>query len=250
VTPRRVFGLALGVAFALGASGRGQEASPGPADAVRLADELFSEGRDPARDREALTVLEAAGSASDDYDLLWRQVRVAHQVAQNAAEDERRKLLETAIGRGERAVRLQPSRVEGHYWLGACYGSYAEARGGFKAWRLASKLRTEMEAAVRLQPDFEGGDAFLALGELDLQLPGLFGGSRSRAIARMEEGLKVSPENLELRLTLARGYQQDGRRADARRLLETVVAWPVDPAHPNAGADLRRRAQRELDQLK
>jgi hypothetical protein len=157
-----------------------------------------------------------------DCDRLWRETRSLCEQGERASGDERKRLFKRAIEAGQQAVRQCPERVDAHYWLGASYGRYAQERGGFAAWRLVGRLRREMETVVRMQPDYEGGDAFLALGELDLRLPGLFGGNKQRGVARLEQGLRVAPHNDEIRLALAQAYARTHRQTEALALLQGI----------------------------
>lgn len=231
--------LGVGCCFAAGA--------PDSADEIRAADELYADGRDARRDRQALAVLDRAlASDPKSYELLWRVSRALYQIADAAPRKEKRPLLDRAIEMGARAVAAAPDRVQGHYWLGASDGSAAEIRGPFKALSLVSDLRSEMETVLRIEPCYEQGDAFRALGELDMQLPWLLGGRKSRAIRRMEQGVHTCPANLDLRFSLATAYLTTGRREEGRRILEGIVSAPGDPAHPGADREIREKAARRL----
>jgi hypothetical protein len=220
------------------------------AEAAAEADRLYTGGEDPSRDRRGLAVLEAAlAAAPDDYELLWRAARAAYEVSDTSPPEERQTGFERAVRYGERAVARAPARVEGHFWLGAAWGKYAESRGGLKAWKLTRKLRAEMEAVLKIQADYAHGAAYLALGELDRRLPGLFGGSKRRARAYLEEGVKVAPQNLDLKLQLAELHADEGRKDDARRLLEEILAAPRDPQRAGADHEVRRSARRKLEEL-
>jgi hypothetical protein len=223
---------------------------PDAAEAAAEADRLYTGGEDPSRERRGLAVLEAAlATAPDDYELLWRAARACYEATDTSAPEERQEGFERAVRYGERAVVRAPGRVEGHFWLGAAWGKYAESRGGLKAWRLTKKLRAEMEAVLKIQPGYADGAAYLALGELDRRLPGLFGGSKRRARAYLEDGVKTAPHNLDLKLQLAELEADEGRKDDARRLLEEILAAPRDPQHAGADHEVRRSARRKLEEL-
>jgi tetratricopeptide (TPR) repeat protein len=177
-----------------------------------------------------------------DCNGLWLATRALSEQGDREAGDEKIRLLGQAIEAGEEAVRRCPESAEAHFWLGASYGRFAEAKGGLAALRLVGRIRREMEASIRLQPDYDGGDAFLALGELDLSVPGLLGGSRKRGVARLEEGLRVAPRNLDIRLALAQAYLRDGRRAEALALLRSIRDTPA----VDASADETRRRAIEI----
>jgi hypothetical protein len=243
---RRIGGLLFAACWLAATSGAASPLSPGDlTDALRTADDLYGDGHDPARIHQALDVLDRAIAAKPGtYDLLWRTSRALYQLADAAPPTEKRVLLDRAIELGHRAVAAAPDRVEGHYWLGASDGSSAEIRGAFKALSLVSRLRDEMEAVVRMQPCYEGGDAFRALGELDLQLPWIVGGRKSRAVRRLEEGVQACPANLELQLSLAGGYLETGRKDEGRRLLEQIATGNDDPTASDH--DVRQRAAKRL----
>jgi Tfp pilus assembly protein PilF len=76
---------------------------------------------------------------------------------------------------------------------------------------------------LRLNANYAEGSAYLALGELDRQVPGLFGGDLKRSINRLETGVKVAPQNLEMKYVLAQAYQEAKRIEDARRMLNEVI---------------------------
>jgi tetratricopeptide (TPR) repeat protein len=237
----------------LAPSGGARTADTNPAsrdEAIAEADRLLTYGENPARDRKALEVLERAlAETGDDYELLWRAARAAYHVADAAPPEEKTRGFERAIQHAERAVALRPNGVEGHFWLGGSWGKYAETKGGLKAWRLTKKVRSEMETVLKLRPDYEDGAAFLALGELDRRLPGLFGGSKKRARSYLEQGVRTAPDNLELKLQLAILDADEGRREEARRLLQEILAAPADPARPRADHEVREEARQKLMEM-
>ena len=201
------------------------------AEADRLHAEATRKDRALASTREEVRLLDRAlASDGGSYELLWRSARALVELGAHLEGGERRDSFERAIQPGRRAVAARPDRVEGHYWLAAAYGRDAETHGGLKAFLLARRLRGEMEAVVRLQPGYQDGDAFLALGELDRALPGWLGGDRARGRRNLEQGLRVAPGNRELKLELARAYLDEGRTAEARRLLETLASPAGDAA--------------------
>jgi tetratricopeptide (TPR) repeat protein len=213
-------------------------APPAAASAVADADRLHEEAGRPGEAvtslRQELKVLEEALAAHpDSYDLLWRAARAENQLGTHLSGKEQKKAFDEAIDLGKRAVAARDDGVEGHYWLGASFGRAAQVRGGLGAFFMARRLRGQMEAVVRLQPDYEGGDAFLALGELDRGLPGFLGGDKDRGRRYFEEGLRVAPDNADLKLALARAYLDEHRREDARRLLEELVSPPTSGPAPD-----------------
>jgi tetratricopeptide (TPR) repeat protein len=217
-----------------------------PADPVAEADALFSYGEDTARDLQALaTLVRALVTDAHNYQLLWRAARAYYQVGDDASEREKQRYFEHGIEMGQRAVAQQPSSAEGHFWLGANYGGLSEIQGIWHALQMVKKVRSEMETALRLQPEYEDGNAYRALGEIARQLPGVLGGNMKRAITYFEQGSRVAPQNMAIKLALARAYLEAGQREACQRLLTEILQMPGRPARAQAD----RRTQDKARQL-
>jgi tetratricopeptide (TPR) repeat protein len=216
------------------------------------ADKLFA-GRDNLDSlRQALAVAEAArGKEPANFEAVYRVAQYKYYLADREAEKAKRlKLYEAAIEAAKKAVALDPNRVEGHFWLAANAGEYADLKGALSALGLVKTVRKEFEAALAIDPAYKNGAIYLALGRIDLELPRLFGGNDGRGLARLEAGYKVAPTNAELKMTLAETYENKGRKDDARQLYESILS-ASDPVRTPAELDeLRAKARQHLDQMK
>jgi FimV-like protein len=220
------------------------------ASTTQQSDRLFSYGEDPARDRGALDLLEQASSTEPgQYQILWRLARANYYVAEETPKAQKLSFYERGTTTAQQAIALDPNAAEGHFWLGANYGGTAELKGMFNALFLIGKIRAEMETVIRLNAGYEDARAYLALSELDRQLPRLIGGSTSRAVTWGEQGLKLAPRNLELKLSLARAYLEVGRRDEARRQLQEITASPVSPVRTKADRSAQQEASRMLTKM-
>jgi tetratricopeptide (TPR) repeat protein len=216
-------------------------------DSVADADVLFSYGEDPARDLQALaTLTRALVTDAHNYQVLWRAARAYYQVGDDASDREKQHYFERGIEVGQSAVVQQPTGVEGHFWLAANYGGLSAIRGIWPAFQMVKKVRAEMETALRLQPDYEDGSAYRALGEIARQLPGVLGGNLKRAIAYFEQGLRVAPHSMGLKLALAKAYLQAGQREASQRLLTEILHMPVRPARTQADRHTQDKARQLL----
>ena len=214
-------------------------------------DRLFGYGADHANERQALQLLELAlKDAPNDYKLLWRAARSYYYTGDGAPAKERLSYYERGIQAGNRAVAQNSQGVEGHFWLAANNGGYCREKGGITAYRNVKKVRVGMETVLRLNDAYEEGSAYTALGEIDRQLPGLFGGNIKRSIATLERGLKVAPANAELKYALAESYLEAGRKADARRQVEELLLLPADSPRANETVRAQEKARKLLSKLK
>lgn len=213
-------------------------------------DHLFTFGEIAERDKHALALIEQAlAQDGSNYQWLWRAARAYYHVGDSANGDEKLRYFEKGMEAGQRAIAQQPNAVEGHFWLAANYGGYSEEKGAFKALAMVKKIRAEMETVLRLNDRYHSGSAYLALGEMDRQLPRLLGGNLKRALERLEQGLRVAPNNLEMKLALAESYHDAGRKEDARRLLQEIAAWRINPDRARAERDVQEKARHLLNKL-
>ncbi len=210
-------------------------------------DRLFTYGEDSTKDIQALGVAtRALQTDANNYQWLWRAAR-GHYYAGDAAKGaDRLKNYQAGISYGLRATAAEANAAEGHFWLGANYGGVGEEKGGVKALGIVKKVRAEMEIVLRLNERYAEGGAYLALGELDRQLPKLFGGNLNRAITRLETGVKLIPPNLELKHSLAQAYRDAGRKDDARRTLNEIISGSARKASER---DVQTKARKLLTQL-
>lgn len=171
--------------------------------------------------RQAIGILDGLGQ---DYDTSWRRARAYYSLGDDTKpHTEKLDLFQKAVDAGKKAVELGGSRAEGHYWLGVSYGGYGETKGMFKAMSLIGSIRKEMQTVVSINPGYENGGAYLVLGKMDYELPGLMGGSTKRSIEEYEQGLRVAPSNPLMKAYLAESYYDAGRKDEARSLLQQVM---------------------------
>jgi len=218
--------------------------------AIPEVDGLFGYGANPANERRALQILEKAlTEAPTDYALLWRAARAYYYTGDGVVPKERVRYFERGIEVGKRAIVQNPNGVEGHFWVAANEGGICREKGGLTAFRMVKNVRAELEIVMRLNDAYEDASVYTALGQIDRQLPGLFGGDIKRSIARLEQGLKIAPGNLELKHALAESYQEANRKADARRQLEEVLQLPVPATRANENVRAQANARTLLTKL-
>ena len=113
------------------------------ASLIDQGDALFAERGDPAKAREAKVRYEAALAAGEDaYGASWRLARVLYWIGDHTpGKDAKKPVFQQGIDHARKAVELGPDRVEGHFWLGVCYGVYGEAKGVLKSLSLVKPIK-------------------------------------------------------------------------------------------------------------
>ena len=96
-----------------------------------------------------------------------------------------------AIGYYKKLKQLKPSEANYYYKYGGALGMKAKESNKFKALGMIDEVKASFEKAISLNPKHI--EARWALLELYIQLPGIVGGSESKAIKYSNELLRLSP---------------------------------------------------------
>ena len=96
-----------------------------------------------------------------------------------------------AISNYEKLKQLKPSEADYFYKYGGALGMKALEVNKFKALGMIDEVKGSFEKAIQLDPKHI--DARWALIELYLKLPGIVGGSESKAIRYSAELMRLSP---------------------------------------------------------
>jgi tetratricopeptide (TPR) repeat protein len=214
---------------------------------VYQADDYYLGRHNLANVYAGLRILQGAVAKDpNNYSAWWRISKFYNYLGRFSKASDQQRLFQKAVSAGEKAVALQPSRVEGHFWLGASYGLMADNLSFLKGLRLVDKIRTEMETAVKINPAFEEAAGLIALGRMDYRLPFFKGGDKQRSVELLEESLKLSPDNSLAMLYLADSYRALGRLNDARNLLDRILNLCPDPGYSTELMQNQTEARKEL----
>jgi tetratricopeptide (TPR) repeat protein len=187
----------------------------------------------------------------DDFEIAWRLGRALFFLGQ---EEQREVESRIFHARGAavcvRAVRAQPLRVEGHFWLGVNLALQAETMRRFAALPLALRARRELERAANIQPAYHAAGPLRVLARLKHKLPRLFGGGHARARADFARAIELAPSNTVTHLYFAELLLDDGDFPSARHELETILNAPLDPAWTFETTRDRSTARELLQRLK
>jgi tetratricopeptide (TPR) repeat protein len=103
----------------------------------------------------------------------------------------REKSWDKCIGYYKKLKTLKPTEANYYYKYGGALGMKTLGVSKFKALSMIGEIRSSFEKAIALNPKHI--DARWALIELNLQLPGIVGGSESKAIKYSTELRELSP---------------------------------------------------------
>lgn len=220
------------------------------ADRVAAADQLYSQREDLSKVRMCIAELRQARIADyGNYEAAWKLSRAAYYLGEHTTDEtEREKAFREGSDLGKIAVQLDSNKPEGHFWLGANYGGAAK-HSTLAGLSTVEDIRKEMEAVLKIDETYQGGSAYLALGQLYLQAPRLLGGDYQKAIEYLEKGLKFGSGNAMLRLRLAEAYEDTNRHSDARKQIDAILNMTPDSNYLPEYKDAVDQAKKLMEKM-
>lgn len=216
------------------------------------ADQLFDRNEFDAARRMLERALK---QHPDDADILWRLANHAINDGDAATDEARQeRLFRKSVSYAERAVKSDGRNAWAHAFLAASYGSYAMYAGGEEKVKLANRIRDELDAALKLDPENQVAHTIYGtwhrevaeVSWIERKLANLFlgsmpDGSIERSIFHLKKAIEVAPTVLRHRYELGLTYAAANRNREAaeafRAALKCPDGWKIDP--------IRRERMRE-----
>ncbi|RKG92132.1 hypothetical protein D7V88_07170 [Corallococcus terminator] len=184
---------------------------------------------DKRNDAESVKALEtglrdALKAAPEDFDLVWRKARILQWQADGATSEKLKKVLgKQTWEEGDKAAKLQPSRVEGHYYAACGIGSYSQAVGIMKALGdgLEGKFNERLDTALKLDPGYDFGGPWLVKGRYFYELPWPKRDLK-KSVSYYEKAIAKYPQSLRAYYYLAETLLKDGKAKEASAAIEKV----------------------------
>ena len=220
------------------------------AEKIVEADALYEGREDMNKARVAVASLRQARLADyGNYEAAWKLARASFYVGDrtesNAEKDD---MFTEGTEAGKAAIKLQPDKPEGHFWLGANYGGSA-ANSTIANLSSFQDIKREMETVLKLDESYQGYSAYLGLGRLYLQAPKVLGGDTEKAIQYLERGVKLNPTHGLMRFHLAEAYESANRHAEAKKQIEALMAVTPDPKYAAEHKAAVEKAKKLLEKI-
>jgi tetratricopeptide (TPR) repeat protein len=217
---------------------------------IGRADELYHRRGEAGAVREAVMILSGARGGSARYEVQWRLARALFFLGQEAGSRESsRQLFSAGIGAGERAVALNPERVEGHFWVGVNLSLFAGVNRGIRGARAIRWARAELKVAAAINESYHDAGPLRVLGRLEHKAPRLLGGNLKRSRELFDRAIAIAPRN-SVTLTYAAELAIEMGNSDiAVSLLKQMIESPLDAEWEFENKRDRVIARSLLDQL-
>jgi tetratricopeptide (TPR) repeat protein len=236
---------------AMGSSGNAPPTAVA-ADLLKQAEQLYAQRSDFVKLREAIKLLKNAKAAEpSNYEVAWRLSQYGYFLAMHTEDkDEKKQAFNDGTAAARSAIKLQENKPEGHFWLAANLGGRAQ-QSPLSGLTDIDEIRKSLETVIKIDEQYQGGSAYMALGQLELETSGMFmGGDKKKALEYLEKGLRFGFENSMLRLRLAEAYIANDRKEDARKQIDYILKMKPNPDYLPEYNDTVKEANELLEQLK
>lgn len=217
---------------------------------ISQGDALYAQRGDPAKAKDAVESYRLALRAEPDSEAAaWKLMRALYYLGRISPEEKREAIYGQAVEVGEKALKAHPDSVPLHFWLSVLYGMYGNVKGVMSSLSLVNPIKDLAQWVIDHDPTYEQGGAYRVLGRLYFKLPGLFGGDNDKAIELLTKAVKLGPRHYNAHLFLAEVYLDEGRRDEAKKLLEQVLKGAPDPELVPEDRLWKDEARRMLSQM-
>ena len=218
---------------------------------AQSADALYADRENLASATRAADIWsEELKRAPDAFEPAWKLARVCYWLGSHAREPDRRAYIERGIAAAKEAARIAPGRPEGHFWSAADMGALAENFGLRAGLKYRKPIRESLETVLKIDPSFMRGSADRALGRYYFKVPGLLGGSKSRAEQHLRASLTYDPDSTISHYFLAELLLDQKRNAEARAELQRVIDAPLSDQWAPEDRDYKQKASALLARIK
>lgn len=147
--------------------------------------------------------------------------------------------------RAEAFVSANPGRAEPLIWRGIVLSTYAGAKGGLGALKLAKQSRAALEAALKINPQALEGSAYTSLGTLYYKVPAwpLGFGDQDKARNYLERALAINPDGIDANFFYGEFLIEQHQSAQALEHLHKALRAPARPGRELADSGRRKEIE-------
>ncbi len=226
----------LAIIFLLGACCLPQLAIADEATAIADADRLYAQRANSDKASEAVEFLQqAVQDHPDSYALHWRLARAAWWIGDGTENETTDKEMgQIGWDAGARAIELNSSGLEGHYWTTLAMGEYSKGISILKAigQGLDKKFSSHLDTVLAADEGYDNGGALRAKGMYWHELPRIMR-DRAKALEKLERSNELIPNHPRTLYYLAVVNHAEGNEEAARACIEASIAaaprWPDAP---------------------
>ena len=184
-----------------------------------------------------------------NYEALWKLSQYYKWLGDKAPDENKLDYFEKGKTYAEEAIKVEPDKVEGHFWRGVHMGRTGEEKGILNSLFLVGPIKDEMEKCIKIDPTFD--EAYYVLGVLYRKAPSwpLSCGDIKKSKEELLLAIKYNPNRLLSHLGLAETYINTGDYNEAREELNKVINLPFEPDRIPEDKEYKSQAAQMLKEI-
>jgi tetratricopeptide (TPR) repeat protein len=176
--------------------------------------------------QEAINQFQAAvDQRSDNVEALYKLAQAKVYLAETLTGAEAEALYTQAADHARAAIALAPENPNTHMELARALGRLAQFKGVLQSLNLASEVKSSLEKALELDPNF--APALHALALWHLNVPWIAGGRSAQTRPLFEQSIAAEPEEIVHYADYGEALIELGDPEAAKVQLEKAIALPV-----------------------
>ena len=214
-------------------------------DTIAQADALFDEGDFDSIFESIPLYVMAVEANPDSYEANWKCARAHREYADHALEGEYEGWIDICkeygkkgMEYGEKAIELEPEKIEGHYYFGLSAGTYSDGVSIIKALKEGLKGSTQdaFYEAYDIDKMYDIGGPMLAIGRFWHKLPFPLR-NKKRAEKYYKERYEYFPDDPEGLVYYAELLIDRRKKKEAKPLLEKAIMGD-EPFYSNLAKEM------------
>jgi tetratricopeptide (TPR) repeat protein len=176
--------------------------------------------------QEAINQYQAAVDLrADNVEALYKLAKAKVYLAETVTGAEAEALYSQAADHARAAIALAPDDPNTHMELARALGRLAQFKGILQSLNLAAEVKSELEKALELDPNF--APALHALALWNLNVPWIAGGRTAQVRPLFDQSIAAEPEEIVHYTDYGEALIQLGDNEAARVQLEKALTLPV-----------------------
>lgn len=213
--------------------------SLGLAGSLKEANALFAKGEVNKTVNMAVSL-----NTADGYALAAEVLTLS---ADNAAAGDRESIYNQAEQYARKAIALDPSNFRGPFELSRALGRLAQYRGILQSLELAGEVKSNLEKALNLSPNY--APAYIGLCLWNSEVPLIAGGRSGEVEPNCNQAIRIEPNVLTHRLEYANALMKVSKRNKRKAIAQLEIAVKLTPRDFWEKQDLEK-AKALLNQLR
>lgn len=195
-------------------------------------------------------VFSSAALGDEASDVFALKNRFEHTLTEVPASD-REDTLGNLADDATTLAEAHPDNADALIWQGIVLASYARERGGLGALGDAKIARKALERAIKIDPQGNGGSAYVTLGALYDRVPGglISFGDSDTAERMFQRALDIRPDGIDVNYYYATFLAEEGKTQAAREHAQRAMSGTARQTRKASDEALRRQAKALFDTL-